>query len=219
MAEELKDNMQPEISNAPEAPAEAVVEAAVAAPAAAATTVVAAAEAVAEKKAEEAKIADEAAKAAKKAEEQAAKEAEKAKIAAEKEAEKARKAAEKEAEKQRIAQEKAAAKAEKKRQKMEAEQALINACPPQYKPVSTSKYFWFGFLSFLPCIGLIFTIICSFAGRNRNVKRFERAILAYYIIGIILCLIAVIVIGLILPPDKRGEILYALDEILYSVGL
>ena len=44
MAEELKDNMQPEISNAPEAPAEAVVEAAVAAPAAAATTVVAAAE-------------------------------------------------------------------------------------------------------------------------------------------------------------------------------
>ena len=219
MAEELKDNMQPEISNEPEAPAEAVVEAAVAAPAAAATTVVAAAEAVAEKKAEEAKVAEEAAKAAKKAEEQAAKEAEKAKIAAEKEAEKARKAAEKEAEKQRIAQEKAAAKAEKKRQKMEAEQALINACPPQYKPVSTSKYFWFGFLSFLPCIGLIFTIICSFAGRNRNVNRFERAILAYYIIGIILCLIAVIVVGLILPPDKRAEILYALDEILYSVGL
>ena len=219
MAEELKDNMQPEISNAPEAPAEAVVEAAVAAPAAAATTVVAAAEAVAEKKAEEAKVAEEAAKAAKKAEEQAAKEAEKAKIVAEKEAEKARKAAEKEAEKQRIAQEKAAAKAEKKRQKMEAEQALINACPPQYKPVSTSKYFWFGFLSFLPCIGLIFTIICSFAGRNRNVKRFERAILAYYIIGIILCLIAVIVIGLILPPDTREGILYALDEILYSVGL
>ncbi|MBR4947480.1 MAG: hypothetical protein IKZ29_02840 [Clostridiales bacterium] len=219
MAEELKDNMQPEISNAPEAPAEAVVEAAVAAPAAAATTVVAAAEAVAEKKAEEAKVAEEAAKAAKKAEEQAAKDAEKARIAAEKEAEKAKKAAEKEAEKQRIAQEKAAAKAEKKRQKMEAEQALINACPPQYKPVSTSKYFWFGFLSFLPCIGLIFTIICSFAGRNRNVKRFERAILAYYIIGIILCLIAVIVIGLILPPDTREGILYALDEILYSVGL
>jgi len=171
----------------------------------------------AEKEAEKQRIAAE--KEAEKQKAAAEKEAEKQRLAAEKEAEKQRLAAEKEAEKQRIAQEKAEAKAEKKRQKLEAEQALINACPPQYKPVSTSKYFWFGFLSFLPCVGLIITIILSFAGRNRNVKRFERAILAYYIIGIILCLLGVIIIGLILPADMREGILYALDEILYSIGL
>ena len=139
--------------------------------------------------------------------------------AAEKEAAKAQAAADKEAEKARIAKEKADAKLEKKRQKREAQQALIDACPPQYRPVSTSKYFWLGFLSFIPFLGFILTIFLSVAGRNRNVKNFEKAILAYYLIALILCLIAIIVVGVALPAEIRNNVLTSLSEIFGSVKI
>ncbi len=155
---------------------------------------------------EAAKEAEAAAKAAKKAEEQAAKEAAKKQAALEKEQEKAR-----------IAKEKADAKLEKKKQKRAAQQALIDACPPQYRPVSTSKYFWLAFLSAIPCIGFIATLILAIAGRNRNIKNFEKAILAYYIIGFVICLIAIIVIGVALPPEIRENILLSLQKIFGSI--
>ena len=136
-----------------------------------------------------------------------------------KEAAKKQAAAEKEAEKAKAAKEKAEAKLEKKRQKRAAQQALIDACPPQYRPVSTSKYFWLAFLSVLPCIGFIVTIILAIAGRNRNVKNFEKAILAYYIIGIVIALIAIIVVGVALPSDVRTNILLSLERIFSSVSI
>ena len=211
MADDLEKKMEPEISEAAdkaeeiikeeasaveEKAAEAVKETA-AATAAAATAVTAAAT----------KEAEAAAKAAKKAEEQAAKEAAKKQAQAEKEAEKAR-----------IAKEKADAKLEKKKQKKAAEQALVDACPPQYRPVSTSKYFWLAFLSAIPFIGFIATLILSVAGRNRNVKNFERAILAYYIIAIVLFLIALIVIGIFLPSGVREKVIEAIKTMFSSVS-
>ena len=218
MADDLDKKMEPEISvdsetveavketvavekvkekakEAKETKAEAAV---------AATTAVATAEAAKEA----AKDAEAAAKAAKKAEEQAAKDAAKKQAALEKEQEKAK-----------AAKEKAEAKLEKKRQKRAAQQALIDACPPQYRPVSTSKYFWLAFLSALPFIGFIITLLLSIAGRNRNVKNFEKAILAYYIIGLVLCLIAIIVIGCLLPSDIRDNILLSLGRIAGSVSI
>ena len=209
MADDLDKKMEPEISEAAdkaeeiikkeasaveEKAAEAVKETA-AETAASAAAVTAAAT----------KEAEAAAKAAKKAEEQAAKEAAKKQAQAEKDAEKAR-----------IAKEKAEAKLEKKRQKKAAEQALIDACPPQYRPVSTSKYFWLGFLSFFPCIGFIATLILSIAGRNRNIKNFERSILAYYIIALLLVLIALIVVGICLPSGVRENIIEAIWTIIGS---
>lgn len=218
MADDLDKKMEPEISvdsetveavketvavekvkekakEAKETKAEAAV---------AATTAVATAEAAKEA----AKDAEAAAKAAKKAEEQAAKDAAKKQAALEKEQEKAK-----------AAKEKAEAKLEKKRQKRAAQQALIDACPPQYRPVSTSKYFWLAFLSALPFIGFFVTLLLSIAGRNRNVKNFEKAILAYYIIGLVLCLIAIIVIGCLLPSDIRDNILLSLGRIAGSVSI
>ena len=218
MADDLDKKMEPEISvdsetveavketvavekvkekakEAKETKAEAAV---------AATTAVATAEAAKEA----AKDAEAAAKAAKKAGEQAAKDAAKKQAALEKEQEKAK-----------AAKEKAEAKLEKKRQKRAAQQALIDACPPQYRPVSTSKYFWLAFLSALPFIGFFVTLLLSIAGRNRNVKNFEKAILAYYIIGLVLCLIAIIVIGCLLPSDIRDNILLSLGRIAGSVSI
>ena len=218
MADDLDKKMEPEISVDSEA-VEAVKETVAvekvkekakeaketkAEAAVAATTAVATAEAAKEA----AKDAEAAAKAAKKAEEQAAKDAAKKQAALEKEQEKAK-----------AAKEKAEAKLEKKRQKRAAQQALIDACPPQYRPVSTSKYFWLAFLSALPFIGFIITLLLSIAGRNRNVKNFEKAILAYYIIGLVLCLIAIIVIGCLLPSDIRENILLSLGRIAGSVSI
>ena len=218
MADDLDKKMEPEISVDSEA-VEAVKETVAvekvkekakeaketkAEAAVAATTAVATAEAAKEA----AKDAEAAAKAAKKAEEQAAKDAAKKQAALEKEQEKAK-----------AAKEKAEAKLEKKRQKRAAQQALIDACPPQYRPVSTSKYFWLAFLSALPFIGFIITLLLSIAGRNRNVKNFEKAILAYYIIGLVLCLIAIIVIGCLLPSDIRDNILLSLGRIAGSVSI
>ena len=215
MADDLNEKMEPEISEAAEAVEEAVKEEASAVVEAAEEKAIDAGEAVAAAAVtasaagkEAAKEAESAAKAAKKAEEQAAKEAAKKQAAADKEAEKAK-----------AAKEKADAKLEKKRQKRAAQQALIDACPPQYRPVSTSKYFWLAFLSCIPFVGFILTIFLSIAGRNRNVKNFEKAILAYYIIAIVIALIAMIVIGVALPAANRAEVIQSLGEIFGSVSL
>lgn len=218
MADDLNNKMEPEISAASEA-VEVVKETAAEKKAKAKTVeaketkaeaaaVAATAAATAEAAKEAAKDAEEAAKAAKKAEEQAAKEAAKKQAALEKEQEKAK-----------AAKEKAEAKLEKKRQKRAAQQALIDACPPQYRPVSTSKYFWLAFLSAIPVLGFIVTLLLAIAGRNRNVKNFEKAILAYYIIGLIICLIAIIVIGVALPPEIRDNIILSMQKIFGSVSI
>ncbi len=218
MADDLNDKMEPEISEAAEAVEEvakeeaAVVEVAeektIDAGEAVATAAVTASAAGKDAAKEAVKEADTAAKAAKKAEKQAAKEAAKKQAAADKEAEKAK-----------AAKEKADARLEKKRQKRAAQQALIDACPPQYRPVSTSKYFWLAFLSVIPFVGFIATIFLSIAGRNRNVKNFEKAILAYYIIAIVIALIALIVIGVALPAEIRNNVLNSLREIAGSVNI
>ena len=212
MADDLNNKMEPEISVASDA-AENVKETKVKAKAAEAKetkdeAVAVTAAATADAAKEAAKEAEEAAKAAKKAEEQAAKDAAKKQAALEKEQEKAK-----------VAKEKAEAKLEKKRQKRAAQQALIDACPPQYRPVSTSKYFWLAFFSILPVLGFIITLIFAIAGRNKNIKNFEKAILAYYIIGFIICLIAIIVIGVALPSEIRSNILMSLEKIFGSVTI
>ena len=61
-------------------------------------------------------------------------------------------------------------------------------------------------------------MILSIAGRNRNVKNFERAILAYYIIAIVLVLIALIVIGIFLPSAVRENVIEAIRTMLSSVS-
>ena len=72
-------------------------------------------------------------------------------------------------------------------------------------------------MSCIPVIGFIATLILSIAGRNRNVKNFERAILAYYLIAIIVILIALIVIRLAFPAAIPNTI-SAFRTILSSVS-
>lgn len=97
-------------------------------------------------------------------------------------------------------------------------QALIDKCPNEYKPVSVSTYFWLGVLSFLPCIGFIATILLSIFPINKNIKNFERAILIYYCINIILTLIGLIILFFLTPNDTKNEILAAFSKITHAFG-
>ena len=138
------------------------------------------------------------------------KKAEKEAAAAAKKAEKEAAAAAKKAEKDAAAAAKKAQKEEAKKaknqEKAAEEQAKIDACPKEYRPVSTSKYFWYVFLSFIPVVGFIFTIFMSIAPKNKNIKNFMRAILVYFVIGIILSLIGLVIMVFVNGSSVEGII-------------
>lgn len=109
---------------------------------------------------------------------------------------------------------KAQDKADKSRLKFEQQQriqAVQDSVPSQFKPLRTSSYFWLLFLAGVPVAGFIAVIILSFAGHNQNRKKFVRALLAYYIIGIILFLAACIVLYAINPSGVYGIVDAFLD--------
>ncbi len=98
-------------------------------------------------------------------------------------------AAEKAAKKAQKEEAKKQAKIEKKAKQAAAFQEKIEQCPKDYKPVTTGKFFWTSLLMSLPVLGLLFAIIFSLIPVNKNFRSFARAILAWYVIGIILFLI------------------------------
>ena len=104
-------------------------------------------------------------------------------------------------------------------EKIERAKALKASCPPEYKPVGTSTFFWTGILCWLPVLGLIITLILSIAPRNRNLKSFARSKLAYYIIMLISCLIIILVAGAVIPADNQVEIGNALLKICRALGM
>ncbi len=109
---------------------------------------------------------------------------------------------------------KAQDKADKSRLKFEQQQriqAVQDSVPSQFKPLKTSSYFWLLFLAGVPVAGFIAVIILSFAGHNQNRKKFVRALLAYYIIGIILFFAACIVLYAINPSGVYGIVDAFLD--------
>ena len=138
------------------------------------------------------------------------KKAEKEAAAAAKKAEKEAAAAAKKAQKEEAAAAKKAQKEEAKKaknqEKAAEEQAKIDACPKEYRPVSTSKYFWYVFLSFIPVVGFIFTIFMSVAPKNKNIKNFMRAILVYFIIALILLLVGLVVMIFVNGSSVEGII-------------
>lgn len=110
------------------------------------------------------------------------------------------KAAQKAAKKEAAAAKKEA-KAKEKREKKEAKkaekkaklQAKIDACPRDYKPLSTSKSFWTMLVCGIPALGILVSIIMSLVPVNKNIKFIAKGLLVLHIIAIILILIALLV--------------------------
>ena len=104
-----------------------------------------------------------------------------------------KKAAEKAARKAEKEEARKQAKIEKKAKKAAEFQAKIEQCPKDYRPVTIGVFFWCGLLCVLPVIGVIFTILFSLIPRNKNFKNFARALLAWYVIALIVFLIFAII--------------------------
>lgn len=178
------------------------------------------AEEEAKKAEEEKKAADKKVEEAKKAAEEEANKAEEAKKAEEeaKKAAEAKAAAAAAAAAAQKEQEAAAAKEAKKNEKKAQIEKLKAQCPPQYKPVGTSTFFWLGILCHIPVLGVLITVILSIFPKNRNIKSFARSIFAYYLIIFIACLIITLVAGAVIPEENQIEIGNALIKILRALG-
>ena len=105
-------------------------------------------------------------------------------------------------------------KENKKAEKQAKVREIIDAIPAEYKPISTSQYFWFGILSALPFIGLVMTLILSIAGKNKNRKNFFRAVLVVYIIALIISLVTTLVLVFTFPDRIEGVYDAFLDLII-----
>lgn len=121
------------------------------------------------------------------------------------------KAAAKEAKAKAAAEKKAAKKASKEQAvkdknaaKAVEAQAKIDACPKEYKPVTTAGYFWRYFVSAIPVIGFIYTIIMAILPKNKNLKCFMRAVLVYQIIALILAVIGLIIFTVTTGASMSG---------------
>ena len=90
------------------------------------------------------------------------------------------------------------AKIDKKAKKAVAYQTKVEQCPRDYRPVSVGVYFWCGLLCWLPVVGIIFTLLFSLIPINKNFKNFARAILAAYVICLIVTLIFALIATLVM---------------------
>lgn len=111
-----------------------------------------------------------------------------------------------------------AIKDKKNYEKNAKKQAVIDSLPAEYKPVAVSTYFWLTVLAAIPVVGFIFSIILSFTGKNRNRKNFMKAIFVWYIIGIILALVAALVVTFAFP-DAMTMIFDGVADLLIDLGL
>lgn len=105
----------------------------------------------------------------------------------------------------------------KKFEKQAKVQEVIDGLPGEYKPVSTSTYFWLGIFGTIPVIGFILTIFLSFTGKNKNRKNFMKAIFVWHVIGIILALIAGLVLTFVFP-DSMATLFDAFSDLIIDLG-
>ena len=126
-------------------------------------------------------------------------------------------AAQKAAKKEEREQARKQAKIDKKAKKAAEYQSKIEQCPKDYRPVSTGVFFWCGLLCVLPVIGLLFTLIFSLFPINKNFKNFARAILAWYVIAIIVFLIFAIVVTLVMG-QSIADYIWPFEQFFDQIG-
>ncbi|NLT10952.1 MAG: zinc-ribbon domain-containing protein [Clostridiaceae bacterium] len=105
----------------------------------------------------------------------------------------------------------------------------IAKLPKEYRPLSTIRVVLYYILVSIPVIGALFVLISAFAAKNKNTKSLSRAILVFFIIGLVLALICVI-LGYVfvgsdifeLPGDLAAsgsveEMLHVLNDFIESM--
>lgn len=70
----------------------------------------------------------------------------------------------------------------------------ISTLPDKYRPVGAWGYFGYTILFSLPFIGFIALLICALSGGNVNRRSFARSYFCWFIIGLIIVIIAVVAV-------------------------
>jgi len=73
-----------------------------------------------------------------------------------------------------------------------APKPVVSPIPKEYKALSTAGIFWYLFLVTIPVVGWICIISFALGGKNKSKKSLSRAVLMYWIIGILLLCLAFI---------------------------
>lgn len=99
----------------------------------------------------------------------------------------------------------------------------IAKLPKEYRPLSTIRVMLYYIIVSIPVIGALFVLISAFAAKNRNTKSLSRAILAFFIIGLVVALIGVALAAVLIGTDifdLPGDLVGAgsVEEMLHIVN-
>ena len=68
---------------------------------------------------------------------------------------------------------------------------------PKKEVAGVGRYFWTMLLFTIPVVGFIFSIIFSFAPRNKSFKNFSRAMMIWYIIAIVIAIAIIVLLSVL----------------------
>lgn len=68
---------------------------------------------------------------------------------------------------------------------------------PKEEVAGVGRYFWTMLLFTIPVVGFIFSIIFSFAPRNKSFKNFSRAMMIWYIIAIVIAIAIIVLLSVL----------------------
>ncbi len=84
----------------------------------------------------------------------------------------------------------------------------------KYGVTKTSAFFWLTLLFSLPIVGFICSIVFNFTAKKLSTRHFSRAIMLWYIVGIIAAILSVVVV-LVLGAVLGFGIMDLISEITY----
>lgn len=84
----------------------------------------------------------------------------------------------------------------------------------RYGVTKTSAFFWLTLLFSLPIVGFICSIVFNFTAKKLSTRHFSRAIMLWYIVGIVASILSVILL-FVLGAVLGFGIMDLIDEIMY----
>lgn len=97
-----------------------------------------------------------------------------------------------------------------------------SALPKKFRPLKTGQWMFMTFIMVIPVIGWIYTLICALSnGVNRNRRGYCRAVIYWFLIGLLLLLIAAVVGYFVLYRGNEEMFKAYIDQItgMFQGGL
>lgn len=99
-------------------------------------------------------------------------------------------------------------------------QVAESALPKKLRPLTTGKYMWMMFVMALPGINILYVIICALLnGINRNRRNYCRAVIYWFLIGLVIMIILAAVGYFWLWPTYGTEIMAYINQIMGQIPI